>query len=283
MPSLQDWPDPAHDGPRRLHGQADRGGRAPVHGAKRRHRGRQESELIVKDDTSAPDVTKRIAQELVVNDKVNVLAGFGLTPLALATAPIATQSKTPLVVMAAATSSITQASPYIVRTSFTAAAGRGGHGRLGAQERHQEGGDAGVRLRPRHRRREVLQGPLPVQRRQVIETLRVPLRNPDFAPFLQKVRDLKPDAMFVFVPSGAGAAVMKQFAERGMDKAGIKLIGTGDVTDDDILNSMGDVALGVVTAHYSAVAQLAAEQEVRRGLPEGQQRLAPQLHGGGRL
>ncbi|MBP8102097.1 MAG: ABC transporter substrate-binding protein, partial [Burkholderiaceae bacterium] len=76
-------------------------------------------ELIVKDDTSAPDVTKRIAQELVVNDKVNVLAGFGLTPLALATAPIATQSKTPLVVMAAATSSITQASPYIVRTSFT--------------------------------------------------------------------------------------------------------------------------------------------------------------------
>ena len=76
-------------------------------------------ELIVKDDTAAPDVTKRLAQELVVNEKVQVLAGFGLTPLALSTAPIATQSKTPLVVMAAATSSITQASPYIVRTSFT--------------------------------------------------------------------------------------------------------------------------------------------------------------------
>jgi branched-chain amino acid transport system substrate-binding protein len=75
-------------------------------------------ELIVKDDTSAPDVTKRIAQELVVNDKVSVLAGFGLTPLALATAPIATQSKTPLVVMAAATSSITEASPFVIRTSF---------------------------------------------------------------------------------------------------------------------------------------------------------------------
>ncbi|MFZ9665169.1 MAG: ABC transporter substrate-binding protein, partial [Limnohabitans sp.] len=76
-------------------------------------------ELIVKDDTAAPDVTKRLAQELVVNEKVQVLAGFGLTPLALSTAPIATQSKTPLVVMAAATSSITQASPYIIRTSFT--------------------------------------------------------------------------------------------------------------------------------------------------------------------
>ena len=76
-------------------------------------------ELIVKDDTSVPDVTKRLAQELVVNDKVNILAGFGITPSALATAPIATQAKTPMVVMAAATSSITQASPYIVRTSFT--------------------------------------------------------------------------------------------------------------------------------------------------------------------
>ena len=80
--------------------------------------GGKKVELIVKDDTSAPDVTKRIAQELVVNEKVNVLAGFGLTPLAMATAPLATQSKTPMVVMAAATSSITQASPYVVRTSF---------------------------------------------------------------------------------------------------------------------------------------------------------------------
>jgi branched-chain amino acid transport system substrate-binding protein len=88
---------------------------------------------------------------------------------------------------------------------------------------------------------------------QVTESLRVPMRNPDFAPFLQKVRDLKPDAVYVFVPSGIGAALMKQFAERGLDKSGIRLIGTGDITDDDILNSMGDVALGVVTSHhYSA-------------------------------
>jgi branched-chain amino acid transport system substrate-binding protein len=79
------------------------------------------------------------------------------------------------------------------------------------------------------------------------------MRNPDFAPFLQKVRDAKPDAVYVFVPSGAGAALMKQFAERGMDKAGIRLIGTGDVTDDDILNGMGEVAMGVITSHhYSA-------------------------------
>jgi branched-chain amino acid transport system substrate-binding protein len=211
-------------------------------------------ELIVKDDTSVPDVTKRLAQELVVNDKVNVLAGFGITPSAMATAPIATQSKTPMVVMAAATSSITEASPYIVRTSLTLPQASRGAGRLGAQERHQESGHAGDRLRPRHRRREVLQGTPDLQRRAGDRgELRVPLRNPDFAPFLQKVRDLKPDALFVFVPSGAGAAVMKQFLERGMDKAGIKLIGTGDVTDDDQLNDMGDGALGVVTSHHYSV------------------------------
>jgi branched-chain amino acid transport system substrate-binding protein len=88
---------------------------------------------------------------------------------------------------------------------------------------------------------------------QTLESLRAPLRNPDFAPFLQKVRDLAPDALFVFVPAGVGSAVMKQFAERGLDKAGIRLVGTGDVVDDDILNAMGDVALGVVSSyHYSA-------------------------------
>jgi len=97
---------------------------------------------------------------------------------------------------------------------------------------------------------------------QVMESLRVPLRSPDFAPFLQKVRDAQPDAVFVFVPSGVGAQLMKQFAERGLDKAGIKLIATGDVTDDDILNEMGDVALGVVTSHhYSAAHKSAANQK----------------------
>ena len=108
---------------------------------------------------------------------------------------------------------------------------------------------------------------------KVVEELRVPLRNPDFAPFLQKVRDAKPDALFVFVPSGAGAAFMKQFAERGMDKAGIRLIATGDVTDDDQLNDMGDVrARRGHLAPLLGRAPVGGEQEVRRGLPEGQQR-----------
>ena len=207
-------------------------------------------ELIVKDDTGLPDVTKRLAQELVVNEKVGVLAGFGLTPLALATAPIATQSKTPELVMAAATSSITEASPFIVRTSFTLPqvtvsmadwAPRNGIKKVVTLVSDY---GPGIDAEKFFKERFTFNGG------QVVDALRVPLRNPDFAPFLQKVRDEKPDALFVFVPSGAGAAVMKQFLERGMDKAGIRLIGTGDVTDDDQLNDMGDGALGVVTAHH---------------------------------
>jgi len=215
-------------------------------------------ELIVKDDTSLPDQTRRLAQELVVNDKVDVLAGMGITPSAMAVAPIATQSKTPLVVMAAATSSITEASPFIVRTSFTLP-----QASVGLADWAPKNGiktvvtlvsdyGPGIDAEKYFTERFQFNGG------KVADKLRVPLRNPDFAPFLQKVRDLKPDALFVFVPSGAGAAVMKQFGERGMDKAGIKLIGTGDVTDDDQLNDMGDVALNVVTSHHYSAAHPSA-------------------------
>ena len=210
-------------------------------------------ELIFKDDTGAPDVTKRIAQELVVNDKVSVLAGFGLTPLALATAPIATQSKTPLVVMAAATSSITEASPFVIRTSFALPQAAVAMGDWAAQNGIKKAVTMVADYGPGIDAEKYFKERLLLNGAQVLESLRIPMRNPDFAPFLQKVRDLKPDAVYVFVPSGVGAALMKQFAERGLDKSGIRLIGTGDITDDDILNGMGDVALGVVTAHhYSA-------------------------------
>ncbi len=215
-------------------------------------------ELIVKDDGGIPDASKRIAQELVVNDKVNVLAGFGLTPIALAVAPIATQSKTPQVIMAAATSIITEASPYIIRTSFTipqsAVAMADWAPKNGIKKVVTLVSDYG----PGIDAERFFKDRLTFNGGQVIESLRVPLRGPDFAPFLQKVRDIKPDALFVFVPSGAGAAVMKQFLERGMDKAGIKLIGTGDLTDDDQLNDMGDGALNVVTSHHYSAAHPSA-------------------------
>jgi branched-chain amino acid transport system substrate-binding protein len=210
-------------------------------------------EVILKDDTGVPDVTKRLAQELVVNDKVAFLAGFGITPSALATAPIATQAKVPEIVMAAGTSSITEASPYVARTSFTLAqssvpmaewAFKNGIKKVVTMvSDYGPGIDAEKSFSEKFK----------ADGGTIVESLRVPLRSPDFAPVLQKAADSKPDALFVFVPSGAGAQFVKQFVERGLDKSGIKLIATGDVTDDDLLNGMGDVVIGVINAHnYSA-------------------------------
>ncbi len=217
-------------------------------------------QLIVRDDTGVADVTRRLAQELIVNDKVSVLAGFGLTPLALATAPLATQGKVPTVVMAAATATITEASPYIVRTSFTLpqatepmadwAAKNGMKKVVTLVSDYSPGVDA----------EKAFTGAFTKAGGQV-ESLRVPLANPDFSPFLQKVADAKPDALFVFVPSGVGAQFMKQFVERGLDKSGVKLIGTGDVTDDDILNGMGDAALGAITSHHYSAAHDSPENK----------------------
>ena len=211
-------------------------------------------EVIVKDDAGVADTTRRIAQELVVNDKVDVLAGFGLTPLAFATAPIATQSKTPMVVTAAATSAITEQSPWIVRTSFTLpqvtvsmaewAAKNGIRKVVTFVADYGPGADA----------EKFFKSQFLLNKGQILGEIRTPMRAPDFAPFLQKVADLKPDAVFVFLPSGQGAAFMKQFGERGLDKSGIKLIATGDVTDDDQLADMGDVALGVVNSHHYSAA-----------------------------
>ena len=220
--------------------------------------GGKKIEVIVKDDAGIPDTTRRLAQELVVNDKVAVIAGFGLTPCALAAAPIATQSKTPLIVMAAGTSSITEASPFVTRTSVTlpqvAVAMAEWSNKNGIRKVMTLVSDygPGIDAERFYADRVTLNGG------NVLEKLRTPLRSPDFAPMLQKVRDAKPDALFVFLPSGQGAQFMKQFAERGLDKSGIRLIGTGEITDDDQLADIGDVALGLVTAHHYSAAHPSA-------------------------
>jgi branched-chain amino acid transport system substrate-binding protein len=210
-------------------------------------------ELVIKDDATVPETTKRVAQELIVNEKVKFIAGFGITPSALAVAPLATQAKVPEIVMAAGTSIITEKSPYIARTSFTLgqssvitadwAAKAGIKKVVTFVSDYGPGHDAEASFKERFTQAGG----------QVVAALRVPLATPDFAPFLQRARDAAPDAIFIFVPSGQGAALVRQFAERGLDKAGIKIIGPGDVMDDDQLNGMGDVVLGTITAHmYSA-------------------------------
>ncbi len=216
--------------------------------------GGKKVEVIIKDDAGVADTTRRLAQELVVNDKVVALAGFGLTPLALATAPIATQSKTPMVVMAAATSMITEASPYIVRTSFTLPQVSIGIAEWAAKNKIKKVVTLVADYGPGNDAEKFFSSQFQLNGGVITDKLRTPLRGADFAPALQKVRDLSPDALFVFLPSGQGAQFMKQFGERGLDKAGIKLIATGDVTDDDQLNDMGDVALGVVNSHHYSAA-----------------------------
>ncbi|HZV94244.1 MAG TPA: ABC transporter substrate-binding protein [Caldimonas sp.] len=215
-------------------------------------------ELIVKDDGGAPDMTKRIAQEMVVGDKVDVLAGFGITPSAFAAAPIATQSKTPMVVTAAATSAITERSPYIVRTSFTLPQATVPIADWAAKNGIKKVVTFVADYGPGLDAEKFFKSQFTLDGGQVVGEIRTPLKSPDFAPFLQKVADLKPDAVFVFLPSGQGAAFMKQFGERGLDKSGIRLIATGDVTDDDQLADMGNVALGVVTSHHYSAAHPSA-------------------------
>ncbi len=210
-------------------------------------------EIILRDDAGVADTTRRLAQEAVVRDHANILAGFGLTPLAMAVAPIANQAKVPMVVMAAATSIITAQSPFIVRTAQVVPQPAVGMAEWALQNGikrvvtlvsdYAPGADAEKWFAERFK-----QGG-----GTIVESLRSPLANPDFAPFLQRAIDAKPEALFTFVPSGQGGALAKQFVERGLDKSGIRLIGTGDVTDDDQLNGMGDAVLGMVTAGpYSA-------------------------------
>jgi branched-chain amino acid transport system substrate-binding protein len=219
-------------------------------------------EVILKDDGAVPDNTKRIAQELIVNEKVNVIAGFGVTPAALAAAPLATQAKIPEIVMAAGTSIITERSPYIVRTSFTLAQSSTIIADWAVKNGIKKVAMLTSDFAPGNDALNFFKQNFTAGGGEIVEEVKVPLQNPDFAPFLQRMKDSKPDAMFVFVPAGQGGTFMKQYAERGLDKTGIKVIGPGDVMDDDLLNGMGDAALGAVTAHlYSAAHPSAMNKE----------------------
>jgi branched-chain amino acid transport system substrate-binding protein len=218
-------------------------------------------ELVIKDDATVPETTKRVAQELIVNEKVKFIAGFGITPSALAVAPLATQAKVPAIVMAAGTSIITEKSPYIARTSFTLAQSSV----ITADWAVKAGIKKVVTLvsdyAPGHDAEDSFKQRYTQAGGQVVAALRVPLATPDFAPFLQRARDASPEAIFIFVPSGQGATLVRQFVERGLDKAGIKIIGPGDVMDDDQLNGMGDAVIGTITAHmYSAAHPSAANK-----------------------
>ncbi len=228
------------------------------------HAGRKLEILLRDDGGTQPDTTRRLAQELVVRDKVKTLAGFGLTPLALASAPIATEAKVPMIVMAAATKIIPERSPYIVRTSFSLPQATAPMAEWAARNGIRSVATMVTDFAPGHDAEGVFKARFTAAGGAVPLELRTPLRNPDYAPFLQRVKDAKPDALFIFCPSGEGAAIMKQFQERGLKEAGVKLIGTGDVMDDDILPSFGPDALGTITSHHYSAAHESVENQAFR-------------------
>ena len=217
--------------------------------------GGRKVELILKDDSpgTAGDVSKRLAQELVVKDKVDILAGFGLTPAAFASAPVATEAKKPMVVMNAATSAITTKSNYIVRTSHTLPQDTAPIASWAAKNKIKKAFTLVADFGPGHDAEGQFRKTFTAAGGEIVGEVRVPVKNPDFAPFLQKIKDTKPDAVFLFLPPGAETiAFMKGFAERGLAAAGIKLIATGDLPDEDIIDAIGDSALGLITSfHYA--------------------------------
>jgi branched-chain amino acid transport system substrate-binding protein len=219
-------------------------------------------ELLVRDDTGlAPETTKRLAQELIARDNVMFLAGFGLTPLAFATAPVATESKTPMIVMGGATSVIPQRSPFIVRAGFTVPQITAPIAQWAIKNGIKRVVSSVAEFAPGLECEKTFIKFFTEGGGTIIESMRTPLQNPDFSPFLQRIKDAKPEAAFIFVPSGQGAAIMKQFQDRGLKEAGIKLIGTGDILDDDLLEAIGPSALGAITSHHYSAAHDSPENK----------------------
>jgi branched-chain amino acid transport system substrate-binding protein len=239
-------------------------------------------ELVVRDDTGVADQTRRLAQELIVNEKVAVIGGFGLTPLALAVGPLITQARIPAVIMVAGTGMIVGTSPYFVRVSFTLpqqtmpiaewAAQNGKKTAVSLVSDYGPGLDAQNAFKTRF---EQLGG-------KVIEQLRAPLAAPEFAPFLQKAKDLKPDALMLFVPAPQAGQLMRQVLDRGLIQDGVRIIGPGDALDDEALNAMGHGVLGVTTSYaYSAAHDSALNKKFVAEFRKNNNNLRPNLIGVG--
>lgn len=208
-------------------------------------------QLVYRDETGpAPDLVKRVVQELIVKDGVDLIAGFDFTPNAIAVAPLATQAKIPMVITNAATSGIPQRSPYIVRTSFVTsqitapvaiwAANNGIKRVYTIVADFAPGNDAEAAFRKAF----LANGGT------ITGSAKVPLQNPDFSPFVQRVKDEKPDAVFLYEPAPGGIAFTKSFVEKQLAASGIKLISTGDLVEEQSIATLGNAVQGVVTSHH---------------------------------
>jgi branched-chain amino acid transport system substrate-binding protein len=209
-------------------------------------------EFIRKDTGGiAPDVAKRLAQELVVREKVDVLAGFVLTPNALAAGDVSAEAKKFMVVMNAATAIITTKSPYMARTSLTVPQLNETLGtwayKSGIRKVYTMVSDYG----PGHDGEAGFQRAFKEAGGEIVGSVRFPVANPDFSAFVQRAKDVNPEAIYVWVPGGAQpAAIGKALAERGIDPAKTKILGQGELAEEEARKSMGDAALGIITAYH---------------------------------
>jgi branched-chain amino acid transport system substrate-binding protein len=234
--------------------------------------------LLRRDTTgAAPEIAKRLAQELVVRDKVDILAGFVLTPNALAVADVATAAKKPTIIMNAATSIITTKSPYIARVSFTLPQVTAPLAAWAARNRIRQVYMMTSDYGPGHDAAASFERAFTAAGGTVVGKVAMPLQNPDFSAYVQRVSDLKPQAVFLFVPSGQQpVAIMKSFAEQGLTGSGLKILATGDVTEDGALANMGDAPLGMITAHhYSYAHDSAANRDFVKAYAEAYGTLRP--------
>lgn len=242
-----------------------------VHGDKI---GDKKVEILLRDDTGiAPAVSQRAAQELLVSEKVNILAGFGFTPAAFAVAPLSESTKTPMIVMNAATSSITTKSPYIVRTSSTMGQFTAPMAMWAAKNGMKNVITLVSDYGPGHDSEKQFVKTFTENGGNIASQIRMPVQSPDFSPFLQRVKDAKPDAVFLFVPAGEqGVAFIKGYRERGLDKEGIELLSTGDITTEDLIAATGDAAIGLKTSFTYSEAH---DSEVNRDFKQKYKAMYP--------
>ncbi len=220
-------------------------------------------EIIRKDDAGAPDAAKRMAQDLIVNDKVDILAGFVITPEALTVADLSAEAKKFMVVMNAATSIITLKSPYIVRTSLTIAQNCETLGTWAYKNGVKKVFILVSDYAPGHDAEAAFTRTFTAAGGTIAEAVHVPMANPDFSAFVQRAKDSGADGIFVFIPGGSQpAALAKALVERGMDPSKVKIMGQGELTDESALKAMGDSAIGIVTAfHYDYTHDSPANQK----------------------
>jgi branched-chain amino acid transport system substrate-binding protein len=220
--------------------------------------------IIIRRDTTgiAPDIAGRLSKELVIRDHVDFLAGYALTPNALAGTKVATQAKKPMVILNAATSIITERSPYVARVSFTLPQVTEPLAIWAAKHGIKQAYTLVTDYGPGYDAEKAFIKAFTANGGKIVGSVRVPTKNPDFAAYLLKVKDLHPEAIFVFVPTGEQPTqLMKTMIEQGLISSGIKVLAPGDDTDDAVLQSMGDSVIGVITSGNYSYAHKSPEND----------------------